>query len=235
MKKKVLSFLSVVWAFAMAATVSSCGILNSMINSNSTSESSVVEEDGKKVLLVSIDGLRPDALVKTEFGKELQTMGCYSLQAQTINPSVTLPAHMSMFHSVPSYTHGVQNNQYTPSVDLGNGITETLTNAGKTCAMFYDWEKIGNVTKLETVSKTYINGNPEATGKEWFEDSTVELTDAVITHVNETPTDFTFLYYALTDEMGHTYNWMSDKYYWGINYVFENLERVFPLLWRWEN
>ena len=47
-----------------------------------------------------------------------------------------------------------------------------------------------------------------------------------IDHMKNTPTDFTFLYYALADEMGHTYKWMSDKYKWGIDHILENLLRV---------
>jgi len=34
----------------------------------------------------------------------------------------------------------------------------------------------------------------------------------------------------LTDEMGHTYNWMSEKYEWGIEHVFNNLQRVLDAL-----
>ena len=191
------------------------------------------EGSSKKVLLVSIDGLRPDALINTQFGRKLLTLGSYSLSAQTINPSVTLPAHMSMFHSVLANTHGVKNNNYTPSSSLKNGITETLVNAGKSCAMFYDWEKIGNLSTLSgnQIKKTFINGGVVSSSHyEHYQESADKLTNDCIEHIQNTPTDFTFLYYGLTDEMGHTYKWMSDKYYWAINYVFANLERVLAAL-----
>ena len=135
-----------------------------------------------------------------------------------------------MFYGVDPTVHGVINNDCIKDSNLGNGITETLAAAGRTSAMFYDWKKLETLTTLDSVSKTYINGDPGTSGKEWFEESTVALTDAVIKHVEETPTDFTFLYYALTDEMGHTYNWMSDKYEWGVEHVFDNLERVLDAL-----
>ena len=30
--------------------------------------------------------------------------------------------------------------------------------------------------------------------------------------------------------MGHTYAWMSDKYYWAVNYIFDNVARVLSVL-----
>ena len=186
--------------------------------------------NGKKVLLVSIDAMRPDAIAENAFVEELQTKSKYTLNGTTISPSVTLPAHTSMFYGVEPHVHGVVNNDCVKDSELGNGITETLTTAGRTSAIFYDWEKIGNVTKSGETQKTYIDGNPGTTDKEYYEASTVSLTDAVIQHVTNTPTDFTFLYYCFVDEMGHKYNWMSEQYYSGIDYVFSNLQRVLNVL-----
>ena len=85
-----------------------------------------------KVLLVSVDGLRPDAISQTKYGKQLMRKSSYSLAAQTIYPSVTLPCHMSMFYGIEAYAHGVLTNEYTPDLDfLGSGITETLEKSGK--------------------------------------------------------------------------------------------------------
>ena len=40
----------------------------------------------------------------------------YSLTAQTVMPSVTLPCHMSLFHSVEPLRHGTTDNVYMPQV-----------------------------------------------------------------------------------------------------------------------
>lgn len=184
----------------------------------------------RKVLLVSIDGLRPDAIMNHSFIKELMATSSYCLNAKTINPSVTLPAHTSMFYGVEASTHGVTNNSSIKSPRLGNGITETLAKANKSSAMFYDWKNLQNLTNEDSVKQTYINGSNKEPGKEKYEASADALTDAVIQHIQTSPTDFTFLYYGLTDEMGHTYDWMSDKYYWGIERVFNNLQRVLDSL-----
>lgn len=40
--------------------------------------------------------------------------GSYSLRARTVMPSVTLPCHMSLFHSVDPGRHGILTNTYVP-------------------------------------------------------------------------------------------------------------------------
>ena len=60
-----------------------------------------------KVILVSIDGMRPDGVSQcgNPYVEEMKKKGSYTLTAQTVNPSVTLPCHMSMFHSVTPERH----------------------------------------------------------------------------------------------------------------------------------
>lgn len=70
--------------------------------------------------------MRPDAIHNTEYGQYLETVCSYSLNAKTVYPSITLPCHMSMFHSVEPNEHGVVGNRYTPSPELKNGISEAL-------------------------------------------------------------------------------------------------------------
>ena len=47
----------------------------------------------KKVILISIDGMRPDGLMAcgNPFVQELLKLGSYTLDARTVFPSVTLP------------------------------------------------------------------------------------------------------------------------------------------------
>lgn len=53
-----------------------------------------------KVLLILSDGMRPDGLEGHPAVARLMREGSYSLRARTVMPSVTLPCHMSLFHSV---------------------------------------------------------------------------------------------------------------------------------------
>ncbi len=61
------------------------------------------------VLVISIDGLRPDAIQRFNAFTILRLMreGSYALTAQTILPSKTLPSHISMLTGVDADAHGI--------------------------------------------------------------------------------------------------------------------------------
>ena len=99
----------------------------------------------KKVVLILVDGMRPDSLVLcgNPFVKEMEAHSVYTLKGQTVMPSVTLPCHMSLFHSVTPQRHGILTNTYVPQVRPIRGICEVMKAAGKKSALFYNcvpWE-----------------------------------------------------------------------------------------------
>ena len=70
----------------------------------------------EKVILISIDGMRPDGAVGCghPFVQELMEKSTYTLQGGSVLPPVTLPCHTSMFYGVPPERHGILTNTYTP-------------------------------------------------------------------------------------------------------------------------
>ena len=62
-----------------------------------------------RVLIVSVDGLRPDAIFATATPtlRDLIARGSSTMGAQTIHPSNTLPSHTSMLTGLAPSTHGV--------------------------------------------------------------------------------------------------------------------------------
>jgi predicted AlkP superfamily phosphohydrolase/phosphomutase len=56
-----------------------------------------------KVILISIDGMRPDGLKQcnNSYVEKLTKIASYTFDARTVYPPVTLPCHFSMFFSVP--------------------------------------------------------------------------------------------------------------------------------------
>ena len=87
-----------------------------------------------KVLLISVDGMRPDALPKVKNAQNIISKSAYNMNARTVIPSVTLPCHMSLFHSVDPGRHGTTTNTYMPQVRPVNGICEVLLKNGKRSA-----------------------------------------------------------------------------------------------------
>ena len=212
---------------ALILALASCDLLGKAPESTTTAP--VTEPSAPantRVLLISIDGFRADAVMNSDRGRALAARAAYSTAVTTVMPSVTLPCHMSMFYSVPPTVHGVSTNTYTPSETLGQGITEALAEAGRSAAIFYNWYQIGDVTTPAAGAlSTYIGG--ETNG--WEEANTM-IGDACIAHLTDDPADFVFLYLGFLDEWGHRYGWLSAEYYDALDKSLALVERVIASL-----
>ena len=180
--------------------------------------------NGQKVILISIDGMRPDGFLQcgNPFAEELMAKTYHTLNGQTVLPSVTLPCHMSLFHSVPPTRHGISTNQYVPMVRPLNGLFEELALHKAVSAMYYGWEPIKDVARpLSLKFSGYINAYQE-------ESSDTSLTDSALMRIAKSKPDFIFLYMVETDEKGgHDNGWMSDAYLKRISTALDNVRRVF--------
>ena len=162
-----------------------------------------------KVILISIDGMRPDGFLSCghPFIHEMMARGAYTLSAASMYPSVTLPCHMSIFHSVPPQRHGTTTNLYTPPVHPIKGLFEQLHDAGSRCAMFYGWEPLRDVARPGSLR------HAEYVWSYARESVDQELTQRALAHIREEQPDFVFLYLVDTDEKGgHDNGWMSGEY-----------------------
>ena len=103
----------------------------------------------EKVILILADGLRPDAMMTCghPFVSEMMERATYCMQAQTVMPSVTLPCHISLFHSVDPSRHGTTTNTYAPQVRPIDGLVEVLAAAKKKCGFFYTWEQLRDIAR----------------------------------------------------------------------------------------
>lgn len=177
----------------------------------------------KKVILISIDGMRSDAAQKcgNPFVKWLCENGSYTFDAQTVNPSVTLPCHMSMFHSVTPQRHGIVNNTFSMQVRPVSGLFEQLKMGGKHSAMYYGWEPLRDISRPASLLRSeYINAYS-------FEHTDAMLTDRALEYIKLASPDFVFLYMVETDEKGgHDNGWMSEMYLDYVKRAFDNAKRV---------
>jgi predicted AlkP superfamily pyrophosphatase or phosphodiesterase len=155
------------------------------------------------VLILSIDGLRPDAISLAPMPNLLALMqnSAYSLTAQTIYPSSTLPSHASMFTGLCPSKHGVDWNDYIPKNGYANGIDlfdiahanglQTVIHVGK--------EKLAQITEPSSVDIfTYVNDRDLVVAQRLLDDF---------------PQDFgvLFVHFPLVDGMGHVYGWLSSQ------------------------
>jgi len=158
----------------------------------------------RRVLIISLDGLRPDAISLAPMPNLLALMqtSAYSLTAKTIFPSATLPAHASMLTGLCPAKHGVDWNDYLPEKGFarGTGLFTLAHAAGLQTVMFVGKEKLKQVSLPETIDIfRYIN------------DRDVVIAQRI---TEEFPPDFglMFVHFATPDAMGHAYGWMTPQY-----------------------
>ena len=177
-----------------------------------------------KIILILVDGMRPDGMMKCEnpFIKKLLSLSSYTLNGKTVIPSVTLPCHFSLFHSVTPERHGITTNIYTPQVRPIDGLIEKLSQSNKKCAFFYTWGELRDLCKPGSLDySSFLSINT-------YENADCDITKNAIEYINRENPDFTFLYLGQTDDIGgHRYGWMSDEYIKCIDTAFSCIEKVY--------
>jgi len=157
----------------------------------------------RRVLILSIDGFRPDAISLAPMPTliDLMKRSAYSLTAQTVYPSVTLVAHTSMLSGQCPAKHKVDWNDYIPENGYAQvtDLFDITHNAGMQTVMYVGKEKLRQITEPgSTDIFQFIN------------DRDLVITDTLIQNF---PADFRlmFVHFPTTDWMGHEYGWLSGE------------------------
>jgi predicted AlkP superfamily pyrophosphatase or phosphodiesterase len=165
----------------------------------------------RNVVLVSIDGLRPDAIARFT-APTLQRLikeGSYSLSARTIMPSTTLPSHTSMLSGEPPDEHGVfWNNVTSAKVDVVNFSTvfSVAREHGYRTAAFFSKAKFGPLQRPGTLDYSQAPGG-------WFGRWLGARTVAdVRSYLEDQRPNVLFVHLSDPDVAGHSSGWMSQAY-----------------------
>ena len=157
----------------------------------------------RRVVIVSIDGLRPDAVFPAAMSNLITLMqsGAFSLGAQTVFPSVTLVAHASMLSGLCPAKHGVDWNEYLPLLGYaaGTDLFDLAHAAGLQTIMIVGKQKLLQITEPSSLD-TFIQLN----------NSDPSFMESLIA---DFPQDFGVLFIHLlnTDLAGHQYGWLSPE------------------------
>jgi hypothetical protein len=155
----------------------------------------------RRVLIVSFDGLRPDAISLAPMPNLLALMqnGAYTLSAQTTFSSSTLPAHASMLLGVCPQKHGVDWNDYDPSQGIARGtsIFQLAHEAGLQTGMVVGKKKLSQLTDPANLDVYQFINDRDLVIVDWI--------------LNNFPADFNllFVHFPTADFMGHDYGWLS--------------------------
>ena len=165
----------------------------------------------RNVVVVSIDGLRPDAIA--EYGastlQRLMREGSYTLSASTIHPSKTLPSHTSMLTGQPPERHGVLWNNVVSAeastVDVPNIFGVARAHGYRTAAFFSK----AKFQPLQVQGTLDYSQAPGGLFGRWSSERTVA---DVARYLDTARPNVLFVHLTDPDAAGHSAGWMTPAY-----------------------
>lgn len=194
-------------------------------------------EPSKIVILISIDGLRPDALSAENSPNlwRLVEKGSFYSNAQTIPLSITYPAHTSMLTGLRAVKHGVFSNP----AERNYPYTKPFKFKFVKCKTVFHYTKKLGVTNIFIANHWYFWGllpaNPyidkflvenRSFDSGWTTEKTVKALRK-FQNINEI---FVFAYYGALDDAGHTYGWMSEDYLETLKTIDEEVGKIISFI-----
>jgi len=177
------------------------------------------------VIVVSIDGLRPDAIEKynAKTLKRLMQEGSYTMHASTILPSKTLPSHTSMLTGMEPEEHGVNWNSEEMETH-GHIATPTIFakahEAGFSTAAFFSKSKFEHLAVPGTLDHFEAPNN--FLGKRHAGKTVGRAKKYMESH----KPNLLFVHIGEPDFVGHIMGWMTDPYGWAVDEADEQVGKL---------
>jgi Metalloenzyme superfamily len=175
-----------------------------------------------RVVILSIDGLRPEGLLQAQAPNivGMTSRGAYTLQARTVMPSNTLPAHVSMLTGYPPSVHGVTwDDEYRADRTLK---VPTLLGAvhaeGMRTVMVVGKSKLYHLNVTGTCDTYVLTGRGD-----------VDVANEAVVQLG-TSFGLMFVHFPDTDLAGHQSGWLSASYEARIATVDEAVGRILRAL-----
>ena len=159
----------------------------------------------ERALIISIDGLRPDLLLRADTPnlRALMDRGTYTMWARTTAASITLPSHVSMLTGVTPEAHGIMWNADLPLdrpvYPNAPTLFELAKARGYTTAIAAGKSKFAVVDKPDTIDWKFITASTKT------EDP--EVTSNAVRLLREHRPNVMFMHLPTTDNVGHAKGW----------------------------
>jgi arylsulfatase A-like enzyme len=181
-----------------------------------------------RLLIVSIDGLRPDLVFRCRMPnlQRLVQGGSFSFWAQTIPTANTLPSHTSMLTGVSMRKHGIDFNDERattrPIYPRALTLFEVAKKAGYTTAMVTGKSKFMSLNKPGTIDWVWVPSGNKTTDAE-----TADAAGAVMRLYKP---QVMFLHFPGGDTTGHAHGWASKEQFAAFEGIDESLGMIFNAL-----
>lgn len=211
------------------------------------------EARADRVIVISVDGLRPDAIDAAGAAtmKGLIERGAYCARAQTIRPSITLPSHTSMLTGLDYGRHGVGWNTYRTGYIVHPTVFSVASQAGKKSAMLFSKEKFHFLANPNCVSWIYGPPTPAKVPAPEDDCDVEDLKRSLKRDAGPGPVPLgdpsttaetigrafakswpaqqwplTFIHFREADEAGHQRGWMGPEYLSAVKTIDQALATI---------
>lgn len=163
----------------------------------------------ERVLIIGIDGLRPDRLLFADAPviRGLMKQGAYTMWMQTTASANTLPSFASMLTAVAPAKHGITWNKLlklqTPEWPARPTLFEMAHQGGYKTAMVVGKSKFRHLEKPGTIDFAFIPANDRATDQQVVAEAARVIT--------EMKPDVLFVHFPGVDAAGHAKGWGSPE------------------------
>ncbi len=162
----------------------------------------------KRAIIISVDGLRPDLLLRanTPVMKGLMSRGSYTMWARTTEMSITLPSHTSMLTGVTPEYHGLLWNYYIENVypDVPT-IFDLAHKAGYKTALISGKTKFNELARPGSVNWSEIYWDKPHVGPD------LAVGESAADILRRHRPDLLFMHLAQVDETGHAIGWATPQ------------------------
>jgi len=184
------------------------------------------EQSAEFALVITIDGLRADAIAKANAPNltDLIKEGSYTPTAKTVTPPKTLPSHISLVTGLVPKKHGTYKNEWNPS--MGYTEFETIFTIAKkegfSTAMFVGKDKLNFIAVPKSIDKLEV--------VEYSPTSVKEISNSFISYMKENTPGITLIHFPEPDITGHKQGWMSEEYLNALQRVDTELGNIIDAL-----
>jgi predicted AlkP superfamily pyrophosphatase or phosphodiesterase len=176
----------------------------------------------QRVVIISIDGLRPDLLLLSRAGaiRDLIEHGSYTFWARTVAEGYTVPSHVSMLTGVAPSRHGVTwDNHIEEAYPEVPTLFDLAHRAGYGTAMAVGKTKLIVFTRPGSLDHTFI-------ANETTMDAFDVAEHAVAFLRTRRPPEVLFVHFADVDVVGHASGWGSREQLQALEKVDRAVGRV---------
>ena len=171
-----------------------------------------VEAAAKRVLLVSIDGLRADAIARfaPPTLSRLAAEGAFTSTARTVTPALTTPAHLSLLSGVGPEKHGIWGDdlEFTPEMTALDPLFKNAGRAGLEAHAFLS--VVGPLARFEEALQCKLAFGLDSLTL--VEPDANRVAGAALSTIRDRGVELVFIHVPDPDLAGHEHGWNSAEY-----------------------